>query len=74
VHDYSTVVSRTARLLLRSKITFAETTLARLLKETADYMADNARTFPIIGVLSQIEHNAKEGLPPAFRAPPENEA
>lgn len=69
VHDYSTVVSRIAQALLRKKMKFSEATLGRLLEDIADYAADNARTFPIKGLLAQVEHNSNDGLPSAFRTP-----
>ncbi|MEO8705684.1 MAG: hypothetical protein ABI867_36975 [Kofleriaceae bacterium] len=71
VNDYETLCERLAALLLRSKLPFTEATLLHLVTEVADYAADNVRSYPIKGLLSQLEHFAKRQgeLAHAFQAP-----
>ncbi len=68
VEDYQNCVERLAQALLRKRIAFADAMLVRLLDEVADYAADNVRSYPIKGLLTQLEHHAKRvGLSVAYR-------
>lgn len=68
VEDYQNCVERLAQALLRRQIVFADAMLLRLLDEVADYAADNVRSYPIKGLLTQLEHHAKRvGLSVAYR-------
>lgn len=65
-HDYCNVVSKIAQTLLRAKLPFEGALLVRVVVEVADYAAENVRTYPIKGLLSQVEQLAKTGLPTAI--------
>jgi len=70
-HDYCNVVSRLAQLLLRKKLTFETLALVALVTEVADHAARNVRTYPIKGLLAQVEHHVKQqgSLPTGLVAP-----
>jgi hypothetical protein len=71
VDDYVSIVGTLGAKLLRSKMLFDEALLVRVVAAVAKYAAQNVRSFPIKGLLAQLEHQLKKrGALPAGVAKP----
>jgi hypothetical protein len=71
VADYVSIVGKLGATLLRTKMLFDEPLLERVVTAVATYAARNVRTYPINGLLGQLEHQLKKrGSLPAGLAKP----